>query len=512
MVKQRLVLSCRLFLGLLLVGMSSCAKSPPLQPPYQESWESLASYPEAAEWFKDAKFGIYAHWGVLSVPAYANDWYPRNMHIEGTDEYNHHLLTYGHPATFGYHDFIPKFKAEYFDAKKWAQLFKASGAKFAGIVAEHHDGWSNWDSDINPWNSMDMGPKRDILGELSIAIKEEDLKLVTTFHIARNLQLYQQDSTQWLNDTSYFPFNPEMPTSSESVLLAKLYGNIPPAQFAADWLGQITEVIDNYSPDLIYFDGQTHKIPDSIRRKFLAYYFNDAFAKTKQVVVTHKEGEFPTSVSLQDFEKGRMNHITKEYWLTDETIAVGSWSYTHDLKLKSADEIIDILADVVSKNGALMLNISPMANGLIPENQQAVLHEIGGWLLTNGEAIYGTRPFITFGEGPTIQKRSGMFIEQLHYTAQDIRYTRKGSTIYAIALGWPGENKSITLNAFAASSSNTKFPRAKKLSILGHQGELSFSQDESGLHFSTPAFPLDEKAFVVKIETAPIVIEQKSSF
>lgn len=180
-----------------LISLLSCSqkKKEPLQVKkeiiYEENWESLSKYDEAAEWFKDAKFGIYAHWGVMSVPAYANDWYARNMHIEGSDEYKHHVAIYGEPSKFGYHDFVPMFKAEKFDAHAWAALFEKSGAKFAGIVAQHHDGWSNWASKINPWNALDMGPKRDVYGELSEAIHKKNMKLVASFHMARNLQIFK---------------------------------------------------------------------------------------------------------------------------------------------------------------------------------------------------------------------------------------------------------------------------------------------------------------------------------
>jgi alpha-L-fucosidase len=292
-----------------------------------------------------------------------------------------------------------------------------------------------------------------------------------------------------------------MATSSEDPLLAKMYGNISKEKFSKDWFGQLKEVIDNYSPDLIYFDSQTQKIPDSIKRQFVAYYFNDAVAKNKQVVFTHKEGEFPKSVSLEDFEKGRMNRITEEFWLTDETVSVGSWSYTDDLGLKNADEIIHVLADVVSKNGALMLNVSPMANGIIPENQQEVLLAIGEWLKTNGEAIYGSRTWEVFGEGPTIQEKSGMFLDKINYTPQDIRYTRKGNTIYAIVLGWPGNNSPITLTAFTKAVLGENIPRVNEISFLGYDNNVSFTQNKEGLHFKTPNQQIDDKAFVVKIET-----------
>lgn len=465
---------------------------------YQPNWESLAKYDETAEWFKHAKFGIYAHWGVLSVPAYANDWYPRNMHIEGTDEYKHHVAIYGHPSKFGYHDFVPMFHAEKFNADEWAELFKKAGAKFAGVVAEHHDGWSNWNSKINPWNSMAMGPHRDIMGELEKAIHGRGMKLVTSFHKDRNQQINKNNKDKWLDDISYFPYNPDMPTSSEDPKLAQMYGNIPAEKFYQNWYGELKELIDNYSPDLIYFDSKMSKIPEKTKQEFVAYYFNHSVKEGKQVVITHKEGELPKSVSVEDFEKGRQNAITKEFWLTDETVSVGSWSYTNDLGLKSANDIVDLLADIVSKNGALMLNVSPMANGIIPQNQQDILLEIGKWLDVNGEAIYATRPFTVFGEGPTKQEKAGMFLDKITYGAQDIRYTRKGNTVYAIVLGWPGENVAITLSALGTA--DKKAPKVKKVSILGSTENTVFTQDAIGVHLKTPSKKIDEKAFVIKLE------------
>ncbi|HLT53129.1 MAG TPA: alpha-L-fucosidase [Flavobacteriaceae bacterium] len=483
----------------LLVGCKNTEK--PQEPKIEEyaaNWDSLAAYNEAPKWFREAKFGIYAHWGVLSVPAFANDWYPRLMHIEGGYENKHHVETYGHPSEFGYHDFVPMFKAENFNAEEWASLFEKAGAKFAGIVAEHHDGWSNWDSEINPWNSMDKGPHRDIVGELGKAIHGKGMKFVTSFHKARNLQIFQNDSTKWLDDTSYFPYNPKMPTASEDSLIRIMYGNIPKEQFYKNWIGELKEVVDNYHPDLIYFDGRLDKIPDAYKREFAAYYINQSLARNQEVVITHKEGELPKSVSLEDFEKGRMNKITEEYWLTDETVSVGSWSYTNDLGLKTADDIIDLLADIVSKNGAMMLNVSPMANGGIPENQQAILLEIGDWLKINGEAIYATSTWKVFGEGPTKQEKSGMFLDKLTYTAQDIRYTKKDNVVYAIVLGWPGENQELLLTAF--SDAATKGSQIDFVTVLGSSENITFNLQDNGLHLKSPNEKINENAFVFKIQ------------
>lgn len=463
---------------------------------YEANWDSLAKYNEAPQWFREAKFGVYAHWGLLSVAEYANDWYPRNMHFKGSDEFKHHVKTYGNHKDFGYHDYVSLFKAEKFNAEEWADLYEKSGAKFGGIVAEHHDGWSNWDSEINPWNSMDKGPKRDIVGELEKAIHGKGLKFVTSFHKARNLQLFQKDSTRWLDDTSYFPYNPDLPTSVENAEISQMYGNIPKQYFYENWLGELKEVIDNYKPDLIYFDSKLDKIPDDYLKDFAAYYINESVKRNQNVVITHKEGELPKEVSLEDFEKGRQNKITEDFWLTDETVTTGSWTYVKGMQYKSADEIVDLLADIVSKNGAMMLNISPRANGSIPQEQKDILLEIGAWLKVNGEAIYNSQTWKVFGEGPTKQEKAGMFLDQLSYTAKDIRYTKNGKNIYAIVLGWPGENEEISLTSFAENQLNIK-----NISILGYEGEIDFSLNKEALQITTPTQKVDDKAFVIKIQT-----------
>ncbi|WP_258098922.1 alpha-L-fucosidase [Marinoscillum pacificum] len=464
---------------------------------YAENWDSLAAYEEAPEWFRNAKFGIYYHWGLLSVPAYANDWHPRGLHIVGSDDYNQHVETYGHPSEFGYHDFVPMFKADSFNADAWADLFVRSGARFSGVVAEHHDGWSNWDSDINPWNAMDMGPHRDLVGELEKAIKARDLKFVTTFHMARNLQIYQNDSANWLNDKSYFPYHPDMPTSSTDSLIRILYGNIPREQFYENWLGKLKEVIDNYSPDLIYFDGELSKLPDSLKLQFVTHYLNHAAANDKGVVITHKNGELPKEVSLKDLEKGRMDEKTDYFWLTDETIAHGSWSYTETLEVKPASEIIQVLIDIVSKNGVMMLNISPKANGVIPQKQQAALLEIGDWLNQFGEAIYDTRTWTVYGEGPTVLGESGHFLEWKAYTPNDIRFTTKSNVLYAIVMGWPGDSVEQTITSI--NQKNLSGQKIASLEMLGSNETIQWTLGDTGLTYTTPTEAPSTTAVVLKI-------------
>lgn len=490
-------------LGLLSVALITGLaplKANPKKTEQKEKWSIPKNYQKVPEWFKDAKFGIYLHWGVLSVPAFANDWYARNMHVPGSPENKHQVATYGPLDKFGYQNFVPMFKAQYFNANRWANLFVKAGAKFAGQVAEHHDGFSMWASKINPWNAKDMGPHKDLMGELSKAIHERGLKYVATFHIARNLQLYANDTIAE-TDSSYYPYHKNMFTSSTDPKLRLLYGNIPAKEFDKRWLGELKEVISNYHPDLIYFDGLLTKIPQKYRQRFINYYLKSAKKNHQQVVITHKEEDLPNNVSIRDFERGRPNKLLPYTWLSDETIGIGSWSYVKNLAIKPAGEIIHELIDIVSKNGVMMLNISPRADGIIPENQQKVLLQIGNWLHQYGEAIYKTRPWIVFGEGPTRLGKSGAFQKQLQYTPRDVRYTTRPNTIYAILMGWPGANKEIVLTAFAKKKPGDNL-KIKKVSCLKSDTLIQWKWEKDGLHVFTPSKNQNSIATVFKIETS----------
>ena len=465
----------------------------------KEEWHIPTNYQKAPEWLKDAKFGIYLHWGVLSVPAYANDWYARNMHIEGTEAYKHQVATYGPLNKFGYQDFVPMFKAQYFNADQWASLFVKAGAKFAGQVAEHHDGFSMWASKINPWNVKDMGPHEDVMAKLSKAIHDRGLKFVTTFHMARNLQIYA-NNPKAQSDTSYYPYNKNMFTSSTDPKLRMLYGNIPAKQFDKNWLGKLEEVISHYHPDLIYFDGLLTKIPQDYRQNFINYYLKSAAKNHQQVVITHKDEDLSDQVSVRDFERGRPNKLLPYIWMCDETIGIGSWSYVENLQIKPAAEIIHELIDIVSKNGVMLLNISPRADGIIPENQQKVLLEIGNWLNQYGEAIYDTRPWIVFGEGPTRLKKGGAFQSQVKYTPEDIRYTTHSNFIYATMLGWPGDNKEIVLTAFGENKLDGDL-KIENITLPGDNEPVRWEWKKDGLHIFTPAHMHDSIATVFKIKT-----------
>ena len=504
-----LVLASLLFFS---CGRPGSNKPAQQEGPFEERWESLARVNEEPDWFKDAKFGIYFHWGVYSVPAFGSEWYPRTMHVEGMSEYQHHLENYGHPSEFGYHDFVPMFKAEDFDPEQWADLFVKAGARFAGPVAEHHDGFAMWDSDATPWNSMDKGPGRDITGELEKAIRARGLKFVTTFHHARNLQRYKGKEEEVITREknlhfqfrkSHYPLYPGMPPTLDDPELNYLYGNIPEPKWLEEvWYAKLVEVVDKYSPDLIYFDSWLNYIPDSMRLRFCTYYLNHAREQDKEVVIVRKQEDLPLECSVDDFEKSRKNHLAEKVWMTDETISNGSWCYTENLKIKPTAEHLHILIDIVSKNGVMMLNISPKADGTIPEDQQRVLLEMGAWLEKYGEAIYGTRPWYTFGEGPTMEPEKdfpGAF-QKVTYTERDIRYTTSGSTVYALFMGKPEEGSEVVLESFSHEKSGQDI-QVKSVSIPGESEALEWKQDDKGLSIRLPSGNLDPMSTVLKIET-----------
>lgn len=471
--------------------------------------QASADYNPQPEWLKDAKFGIYCHWGVYSVPAYSYEWYPRLMFMEGRKEYAYHKEHYGDPHEVGYEALVPMFKAENFDASEWADLFYRAGAKFAGPVAEHHDGIAMWDTQTTPWNTVLMGPHRDVVGELEKEIRGHGMKFVTTFHHARLLQRYKNDKSRtrtpdfWDMWDSHFPYVEGLPTASENPMLKLLYGNIEPENFYRPiWFEALREVIDKYSPDVIWFDAWLDMIPEQYLYEFAQYYINDARSKGKDVAICRKQSDLPLDVSIENLEKSRKQNIEPRLWMTDETISTDSWSYTEDMELKKAKDLIDVLIDVVSKNGVLLLNLSPMADGTIPVEQREILLSIGDWLKVNGEAIYGTRPWFIYGEGPTTQPE-GDFANhkeflKVKYSPADVRYTTKDNNIYAITLGAPVAGSPITLKSFVSSDMPSGV-KVKDVSLIGSNQSVEWAMAPEGLKITTPVLSGD-KAVCFKIE------------
>lgn len=502
--------------SLLTIGLPSLAIAEDQPSHFEANFESLANHPASPQWFQDAKLGIYFHWGVYSVPAYNTEWYPRLMHVPGHAVYDYHREHYGPPSEFGYHDFVEDFTAQHFDASEWVALFKEAGAKFVGPVAEHHDGFSMWDSDITPWNAAAKGPKRDITGEIAEAARAQGLKVITTFHHARNLQRYRDDAeaqwammekNQWHGfEASHYPIHPSYPNATIGTELDYLYGNVPEAKWLEEiWLGKVEEVVDKYHPDIIWFDSWLDSIPEAYRARMCAYYLNEAAKRNQEVVIVRKQDDLPLSFTVDDLEKSRKNELDSRPWMTDETLSTGSWCYTKDMSLKPTEDVLHILIDIVSKNGVLLLNVSPKSDGTIPADQQDSLRRMGAWLSEFGEAIYGTKPWYTYGEGPTVQPE-GRFenaaeFAKIKYSYRDVRYTTKDNLIYATALGCP-ESGSLLLEAFASDQLSER-PSIISVALLNSGTNLEWSLDKNGLLISSNNWgQADQMATVIKIALA----------
>jgi alpha-L-fucosidase len=469
---------------------------------FDPTWNSLSRH-QMPQWLQDAKYGIYTHWGIYSVPAYAGisewtknpnaSWYGNRMYNRELPEFEHHRKTYGDHKEFGYKDFIPMFKAEKFDADEWAQLFKDAGAQFAGPVAVHHDNFSMWDSKVNPWNSAAMGPKRDITGELEKAIKGQGMKFITTFHHAWN----------W----NFFPKNEAFDTLDPAAegLYSRKRGNADmDEKYLQDWYDQVSEVVEKYDPDMLWFDFGLGHIPDRYRKHMLAAYYNRAAEAGKEVTVAYKSDQLTPFSGLYDLEMGKMNKLTPHHWLTDTCVDAspgGCWGHVKGIGYKSPERLIHNLVDRVSKNGYLLLNVGPRADGTIPEPAQECLREIGKWLAINGEAIFGTVPWVLAGDGPTKTDGGGGFNEnnEARFTCHDVRYTCKDNALYVTALGRPGEQVICPYLRH-----NIDFPKEDILNItmLGGDGaSLPWEKTHDGLCITVPEKVPSPIAVSFKIET-----------
>jgi len=458
--------------------------------PFQPTWASLEQY-QAPQWYQDAKFGIFIHWGLYAVPAFGNEWYPRNMYQVGSPEYEYHRATFGDQTKFGYKDFIPMFKAERFDPDAWAELFRRAGAKFVVPVAAHHDGFAMYDCSYSDWTAAKMGPKRDLIGELAAAVRRQWLVFGLSSHRAEHW---------WFMDGGM-----EFPSDVQDGRYAAFYGPAQPRttqpheQYLEDWLARTCELVDKYQPQLVWFDWWIETpVFEPYLRRFAAYYYNRGAQWGRGVAINYKHQAFPDRAAVYDVERGQLTDIRPLFWQTDTAVSKNSWGYINNQDYKTARDIIGDLTDIVSKNGALLLNIGPRPDGTIPEGDQAILIEIGRWLAVNGEAIYGTRPWKVFGEGPT-EIVGGQFADTKRraFTAQDVRFTTKDGALYAIVLGWPERGEAIIQSLGAQLKLYTA--EIGEVTMLGHKGPLTWSRGARGLRVKLPAERPSEHAFALKI-------------
>ena len=457
--------------------------------PFEDTWESLKAY-TAPAWYADVKFGIFIHWGVYAVPAFGNEWYPRNMYMQGTPEFQHHLETYGPQAQFGYKDFIPQFKAEKYDPDAWAELFRRSGAKYIVPVAEHHDGFAMYDCTVSDWTAVKMGPHRDLIGDLAEAVRRQGMIF--------GLSTHRAEHWWFLNGGKEFESDVQDPRYASFYGPAQPTGTQPDPAYLESWLTRTCELVDLYQPQVVWFDWWIEQpVFEPYLRKFAAYYYNRGAQWGKGVAINYKNKAYAEGTAVYDIERGQLAGINPRLWQTDTSVSKNSWGYIKNQDYKTAGSIVGDLVDIVSKNGVLLLNIGPRADGSIPEEEQAMLLEIGQWLETNGEAIYNTRPWKVYGEGPT-QVSDGSFTDtkRAEFTGKDIRFTCKEGALYAIALAWPGEE--MTVQSLATASD--LWPgQVKNVQLLGHAGALDWRRDEAGLTVRLPADRPCAHAYTLKI-------------
>ncbi|MCB0137478.1 MAG: alpha-L-fucosidase [Caldilineaceae bacterium] len=471
---------------------------------FEPTWESLQQY-EIPAWYADGKFGIFIHWGAYAVPAFANEWYPRNMYIQGSREYEHHVKTHGPHTEFGYKDFIPMFRAEKFDPAAWAELFRESGARFVVPVAEHHDGFAMYDCSTSRWTSVHLGPQRDIVGELAQAVRARGMVFGVSTHRAEHWWFmnggrnFPSDVQDPAFDDFYGPAVQHEDCDGTAQNTPSLTSQpYPSTEYLEDWLARTVELVDKYQPQLVWFDWWIgHAAFPEYLKRFAAHYYNRGQEWDKGVAINYKYEAYQEGTAVLDVERGQLSDIRPLLWQNDTSVAKNSWSYVVPQDYKTAESLIQDLVDVVSKNGALLLNIGPRPDGTIPEPEQAILREIGAWLAVNGEAIYGTRPWELFGEGPT-EVTEGAFTDtkRAPFTAADFRFTTKGDALYAICLAWPGET--ATIHALRAGSPLLD-RRVVEVALLGAPGALAWSVEANGLKIRMPAAKPCDHAYSFKI-------------
>jgi alpha-L-fucosidase len=501
--------------GLCLLAISGGAPAGPA--PYAPTWDSVNRHNPggtAPDWIRDGKFGIYFHWGAYSVPAFQasafGEWYPKTMNTPGTGENRHHQEVYGDPAAWPYHFFInggrdkagrwvkfePKLKSAggQFDPEEWARLFAAAGAKFAGPCAEHHDGYSMWHSRKNEWNTQSkIG--LDVVGEIAGAVRKQGLRVATTFHHAFPI-VWQWYPT---NDPAYWP---AQCVTRGDLSLQRLYGKLPREQGLQLWQEKLEEVIDAYQPDFIFHDVGIIAIPERYRLNHLAYYYNRAAEWGREVVVSFKNEELNRDCAVLDFEGGATDDIASFFWVCDQNVGPASWGYVEGMEYFPARTVLHSLITIASKNGCLLLNLSPKADGTIPSQQKEIALGVGRWLGRFGECIYDTRPWATYGEGP-----AHTFGGVAECSSKDIRFTRnKANTVlYAVVCGWPGDGAQVNVTSLKAG--HISLSTLAEVELLGERPgtgiPLVWKQDDSGLQVTWPAVkPYAADAYPLKLTFA----------
>ena len=480
--------------------------------PFQATRESLKAY-QVPEWFRDAKFGIWAHWGPQSATE-AGDWYARNMYMEGSAQYKFHLEHYGHPSKVGFKDVIPTFKAEKWEPEHLMDLYKKAGAKYFVSMGVHHDNFDMWNSKYQPrWNAAAAGPKKDIVGIWKTAARKRGLRFGVSEHLSNSFDWFSTshgaDKTGQYAGVPYDGTNPEfadlyhdlsgMP--ADFVKTAKAMGRDAPDRWKQQYYNRIKDLVDQHQPDLLYTDGG---IPfDEYGLGLVAHCYNVSAkvhgGKVEAIYTSKSKSDCATGTCALDLERGIVDTIWPDPWQTDTCI--GGWHYKKGIKYKTPKTVIDMLVDIVSRNGNLLLNFPLPGSGQLDPEEMQILSGITDWMAVNSEGIYSTRPWKIYGTGPSTKApenngRKG-FNEngRKALTAEDVRFTSKGSTLYAFLMGWPDKEASL-------APLGSQSLKVHNVALLGHRGKLQWKQEDDALRVQMPAEKPSEHAVVLKIALA----------
>jgi alpha-L-fucosidase len=465
------------------------------QIPFQPTVASLLDY-ACPQWFRDAKFGIYLHWGVYSLPE-QGEWYPRQMYLEGHPNYLYHLEHYGHPSQFGYKDLIPRWQAESWEPERLVSLFKQAGARYFTPCAVHHDNFDLWNSRHQRWNSVNMGPRKDITGIWRAEALRQGLRFGVTTHLERTWSWFAPnkgaDRSGPLagvpydgNDLAHRDLYLEPHADTD-----RRHPRNAPAQWRRHWLDRITDLIDNYHPDCLYIDGALPFLGDDNGQtglELIAHLYNhsmeqhggqlEAVMCTKGYGYHSAHGIYVEGIATLDVERQRLDVIHPQPWQTDTS--VGLWGYHAGVPYRTAGEIIHELVDIVSKNGNMLLNVPPRADGTLDAETEGILAEIGRWLVVNGEAIYATRPWLTCGK-------------------DNLRFTRRSDAVYAILLAWPERGNVLEIRELGQKQA---IGPVASVRLLGYDGELRWGQDageHGALRVVLPDSRPGEHAWVLRV-------------
>lgn len=510
---------------------------------YSASWESFQNNYKCPEWFRDAKFGIWAHWSAQCVPE-QGDWYAREMYIQGSRIYDHHVKTYGHPSKFGFMEFDNLWKADKWNPEALMKLYKKAGAKYFVALANHHDNFDAYDSKYHKWNSVNVGSKKDIVGTWEKIARKNGLRFGVSNHSAHAWHWFQtaygydgegelkgvrydaatlmkeDGKGEWWEGLDpqelYTGPNMKMPDGITGIKEVKewhekndrIWAEEPPAQnpkFTDNWLLRCKDLMDRYNPDLVYFDnfglplGQTGL-------DITAHYYNTSIKKNNgkvDVIVTAKElkPEQRTGI-VEDIERGFSEDIKPEPWQTCSCI--GEWHYRRSIyennSYKTVKQIVTSLVDIVSKNGNLLLSIPLRGDGTIDEREIEFLEGMAKWMDVNGEGIFNTRPWKVYGEGPT-QVKAGMFNENAmkNFTSEDIRFTSKGNTLYAFIMDYP-KQKEVIIKSLAKKSELLTGKKIESVKLLGVKKNVDWNQNDDGLKITLPEKSPVESVAALKIK------------